>query len=73
MRTYTKKELKNLVAIGAAKDITAAKWDDIKNLNLERVGVCSGLYGISGGLLKDADSGELYAVTARNSMLLRLF
>ena len=73
MRTYTKKELKNLVAIGAAEDITAAKWDDIKNLNLERVGVCSGLYGISGGLLKDADSGELYAVTARNSMLLRLF
>ena len=73
MRTYTKKELKNLVAIGAAKDITAAKWDDIKNLNLDRVGVCSGVYGISGGLLKDADSGVLYAVTARNSMLLRLF
>jgi hypothetical protein len=73
MRTYTKKELKNLVTIGAAEDITAAKWDDIKNLNLDRVGICSGVYGISGGLLKDADSGALYAVTARNSMLLRLF
>ena len=39
----------------------------------ERVGYSSGVYGINGGLLQDTETGEQFAIIARNSTLMRLF
>ena len=55
MRKYTLKELKNLVKIGAASDITNFDFDRMNQflhlLTLDRIGYSSGVYGINGGLM----------------------
>lgn len=77
MRKYSLKELKNLVRIGAAEDITNYSFEEVRSFNasrtLDKVGYSSGTYGINGGLLKDYNTGELFAITARNSTLMQLF
>lgn len=72
MRKYTQRELKNLVAIGAAVDLTNAPAEQIPAY-YERIGYSAGIYGINGGLIQDPKTGKLYAITARNSMLARVF
>lgn len=72
MRKYTQKELKNLVAIGAAVDLTNAPADEIPAY-YDRIGYSSGIYGINGGLIQDPKTGKLYAICARNTMLARVF
>lgn len=71
MKKMKLKEIKSLVKYGAAKDITTWPGEDIERMALETVALSSGKYGMNGGLFQ-AKSGELYAVTARNSNLFRL-
>lgn len=72
MTKYTQKELKNLVAIGAAVNLTNESAEKIP-ARYDKIGYSSGIYGINGGLIRDTDTGVLYAITARNSMLARIF
>lgn len=73
MRKYTQKELKNLVALGVAEDITDADYDCLENDHpLERLGCSHGVYGMNGGLIR-GKSGKLYVIRTRNSLLFRYF
>nr|DAJ50800.1 MAG TPA: hypothetical protein [Caudoviricetes sp.] len=72
MTKYTQKELKNLVAIGAAVNLTNESAEKIP-ARYDKIGYSCGIYGINGGLIRDTDTGALYAITARNSMLARIF
>ena len=71
MRKYKLNELKSLIATGHAENLTNAKVEAIPTKH-EKVGYSSGVYGINGGLIED-ENGKFYAITARNSMLFRLF
>lgn len=75
MKKYKLKELRELVRIGAAEDITNADPDTITDIwrTTEKIGYSSGIYGINGGLLKDFETGTLYAILRGNTNLLRLF
>lgn len=75
MRSYTLTEIKRAVSSGIAQDITTAPAPEVLEIGnrCDKVGYSCGKYGINGGLLQDRTSGELYAVTARNSTLFRLF
>ena len=63
MRRYTQKELKNLVRLGVAKDVTNDSERTIPGY-YRQIGYSAGVYGCNGMLLQDAN-GQLYAVTAR--------
>ena len=71
MRKYTQKSLRELVHLGVAEDITRFGFEEMRDFlranSLDRVGYSSGVYGINGGLLQDAETGTLYAITARNT------
>lgn len=75
MRKYILKELRELVRCGMAHDLTNATEVEIMERwkHCEKVGYSSGIYGINGGLLKNTETGEYYAITARNSNLFRIF
>lgn len=72
MRKYTLKELKNLVRCGMAHDLTNAPAAELKEQwkHCEKIGYSS---GINGGLIQNTETGEYYAITARNSNLLFIF
>lgn len=64
----TQKELKRLVKVGAAKDITySSSRRDIPE-DYRQVGYSSGVYGCNGMLLR-GKSGQLYAVCARTTAI----
>lgn len=68
MEKMTQKELKRLVRVGAAKDITdSSSRRDIPE-GYSQVGYSSGIYGCNGMLLR-GDSGQLYAVCARTTAI----
>lgn len=75
MRKYTQKELKNLVRCGMAHDLTNATAAEVMEQweHGKKVGYSSGTYGINGGLIQNTETGEYYAITARNSNLFRIF
>lgn len=75
MRKYTQRELKDLVRCGMAHDLTNASAAAIAEQlrHCEKVGYSSGAYGINGGLIRNTETGEYYAITARNSNLFRIF
>lgn len=73
MKKYTQKELKNLVALGVAVDITNAPTSLEQYRQLDPIGVSRGKYGMNGGLLRDNKNGQLYAITARSSALFFYF
>lgn len=69
---YTQRQLKDMVANGAAIDITTWSTSDVYKLQkeeqLEPIGSSYGVYGPNGRLYR-GKSGKLYAVTARNNTL----
>lgn len=68
MEKLTQKELKRLVRIGAAKDVTnSSSSKDIPEY-YKHIGYSCGVYGCNGMLLQ-GESGQLYAVTARTSAI----
>ena len=74
MKKYTMKALRELVRLGVAEDYTSKPSEYIYTLRrLEKVGYSSGVYGINGGLVKDAETGTLYAIIGRCSNLFILF
>lgn len=69
MKKTTQKALKNLVKIGAAMDASTLDACTYNNLRpVERLAISRSIYGANGLLFRGAD-GDLYAVTARNSVL----
>ena len=75
MKKYTQREIKNFVLLGLAEDLTQASDEEIKSKikHCEKVGYSSGIYGINGGLIQNTETGEYYAITARNSNLFMIF
>lgn len=77
LRKYTKREIKDYIRNGFATDITELSFSDLKEWrngrNLEKIGYSSGVYGISGGIIKDRNTGELFAITERGATLLTIF
>lgn len=76
MKKYKLKELKNLVDLGLAVDITTLSSEEIEEIYkkeqyIEKMGYCLGVYGISGCLLKGYKTNTYYAITSRNSNLFR--
>lgn len=74
MRKYTQKELKNMVALGMAEDVTRANDEDYEKIikkesYLSQVGYSSGVYGCNGMLLRGNKTGCYYAVTSRTSAI----
>ena len=65
----TKKSLRDLVNLGVATDITNAEFETLPHLDC--VETTHGMYGMNGGLFKD-DTGKLYVVLSRNSLLFQL-
>ena len=77
MKKISKKELRNYIVLGLAKSIDCLSVEECRALNakcdFEKVAYCTGTYGISGGLLKDKKTGNMYAITARNGSLFFFF
>lgn len=73
MKTMKQKEIKNLVKLGASVDITTEEGTLEKYRRLDPIALSRGKYGMNGGLLKDNQTGELYAITARSSTLFYYF
>lgn len=75
MRKYTQRKLKNLIRCGMARDITNATAAEVMEQweHGEKVGYSSGIYGINGGLIRNTETGEYYAIAARNSNLFQIF
>lgn len=74
MRKYTQKELKNMVALGMAEDVTRANDEDYEKIikkegYLSQVGYSSGVYGCNGMILRGRETGGYYAVTSRTSAI----
>ena len=77
MRKTTVKAIKNYIVDGVAIDITNYTFDQVKDFlkkhTIEKVAYSIGMYGINAGLIQDVASGQLYAITARNSVLFMVF
>ena len=77
LRKYTKREIKEYIRDGFATDITELSFSELKEWrngrNLEKIGYSSGVYGISGGIIKDRNTGELFAITERTTALFSIF
>ena len=67
----TKKEIKGYITNGAAVDITNIPLEKAYELatHTTTIDTSRGVYGITGALLKDTRTGDLYAITSRNSIL----
>ena len=71
MTKVTQKEIKRLVKIGAAVDVTNVEVPNPKGY-FEKLMWSQGVYGPNGVVVKDTGDGILYAVTNRSSNLFRL-
>lgn len=71
MKKITLKEIKNYIALGIATNVTNYAAENLPKC-YDTIAYSSGTYGINGGIYKDKD-GNMYAITARNSNLFRIF
>ena len=71
MAKVTQKEIKRLVQIGAAIDVTNVDVPAPKG-HFEKLMWSKGVYGANGVVVKDTGDGKLYAVTSRSSNLFML-
>lgn len=77
MKHTTQKELKRLVSLECATDLTKKGFDFINKVRdsengFEVESVSIGLYGLNGALLVGRKTGTLYAVCKRSSALAQL-
>lgn len=63
----TQRELKRLIKAGAAIELTDTTT--IPAGRLETVAMSFGIYGMNGGLLRDTETGQLYAIPRRDGIL----
>lgn len=66
----TKSSIRDLVKKGIAEDITNREYETLPHLSV--VELSFGVYGMNAGLFHDPETGKLYAVLARNSLLFQL-
>ena len=74
MKKYTQRELKKLVALGTAEDITTGNNETRKAIEASegyytKIGYSTGVYGCNGMLLQGHKTGKLYAITARTTAI----
>ena len=69
----TKKEIKAYIKNGIAKDITNIGSQEAyklcETIHKDVIGISYGVYGMTGAIIKDTNTGDFYAITARNSVL----
>lgn len=58
-----------MIRDGFAQELTP---DNIP-ANYEKVMYSSGMYGLNGGVIRDTNAGELYAVSKRSTTLFMIF
>lgn len=68
MKKYTQKELRRLVDLGIALDITKSHSRTDLGERYEQVGYSKGIYGCNGKLLR-GESGQMYAIIGATSAL----
>lgn len=68
MKKYTTRQLKELVKIGAAIDVTDAISTTAIPEGYDKIGYSRGINGIN-GLLMRGKSGKLYAITSRSTAI----
>ena len=77
MKKHTRKNIKSYVSLGIAKDITNYSFTQVQellhNINIDRIAYSTGINGINSGLFQDKNTGEMYAITTGNSVLLQVF
>lgn len=66
MERTTLKELRRLVRIGAADEITESKQI---TESVRQISYSSGIYGLNGALLRGEKTNSLYAIIGRSSAL----
>ena len=69
MERYTQKQLRNLVKVGAAIDVTGANSRGASPENYKQIGFSSGVYGCNGQLFRGLETGKLYAITSRTTAI----
>ena len=68
MKKYTQKELRRLVDLGVALNITKSHNREDLGERYEQVGYSKGIYGCNGKLLQ-GESGQMYAIIGATSAL----
>lgn len=70
----TQRALRDLITNGSAIDVTGWSTKDLGDLKLSAdvIAIATGVYGISGILVKHRETCELYAVPSRSSAALAL-
>lgn len=68
MKKYTQKELRKLVDIGTALNLTKSHNREDLGERYEQVGYSKGIYGCNGKLLQ-GESGQMYAIIGATSAL----
>lgn len=63
----TQSELKRLIKVGAAIELTDTKT--VPAGRLQTVAMSFGIYGMNGGLFRDMETGQLYAIPRRDGIL----
>lgn len=71
MEIITKKVIKSYVTSGAARDITNISLEEAYTIGRKStvIALSRGTYGMTGAILKNYETGELYAITTRNTIL----
>lgn len=68
MKKYTQKELRRLVDLGVALNITKSHNREDLGERYEQVGYSKGIYGCNGKLFQ-GESGQMYAIIGATSAL----
>lgn len=63
----TQKEIKRLIKAGAAIELIDTKT--VSAGRLQTVAMSFGIYGMNGGLFRDTETGQLYAIPRRDGIL----
>ena len=66
----TQKEIKNY--LNENNNLNNFTKDELKMLDLEKIAISFGVYGMNGGLFKDRKSGCYYVVPSRSTRLFEL-
>lgn len=74
MTKYTQKQLREMVSVGMAEDISRYGCKEADELRakegwLSQIGYASGIYGCNSQLFKGHNTGKLYAITSRTTAI----
>lgn len=69
MEKTTQKEIKRLIRLGAAIELTYNDRDRITPGQLDKIAMSFGIYGMNGAIFKDSKTGQLYAIPGRSTAL----